>query len=73
MSVYDWSLFYENHDVYTFMGILINSKYYNENGEETDIRKDIVKRASAAKEIVEAERAERKGKREEKRKKKNKL
>ena len=73
MSVYDWSLFYENHDVYTFMGVLINSKYYNENGEETEIRKDIVKRASAAKEIVEAERAERKRKREEKRKKKNKL
>lgn len=72
MSVYDWSLFYEKHDVYTFMGVLINSKYYNENGEETDIRKDIVKRASAAKEIVEAERAERKRKREEKRKKKNK-
>ena len=73
MSVYDWSLFYEKHDVYTFMGVLINSKYYNENGEETDIRKDIVKRASAAKEIVEAERAERKRKREEKRKKKKKL
>lgn len=73
MSVYDWSLFYEKHDVYTFIGVLINSKYYNENGEETDIRKDIVKRASAAKEIVEAERAERKRKREEKRKKKKKL
>jgi cytochrome b involved in lipid metabolism len=72
MSVYDWSLFYEKHDVYTFMGVLINSKYYNEEGEETDIRKDIVKRASAAKEIVEAERAERKRKREEKRKKKKK-
>jgi cytochrome b involved in lipid metabolism len=72
MSVYDWSLFYEKHDVYTFIGVLINSKYYNEEGEETDIRKDIVKRASAAKEIVEAERAERKRKREEKRKKKKK-
>lgn len=68
MSVYDWSLFYEKHETYKFMGVLINSKYYNENGEETDVRKDIVGRASKAKAIVEKEREERKKARLEKRK-----
>lgn len=68
MSVYDWSLFYEKHDTYKFMGVLIDSKYYNENGEETDVRKDIVERASKAKAIVEKEREERKKARLEKRK-----
>lgn len=68
MSVYDWSLFYEKHDTYQFMGVLINSNYYKENGEETEVRKDIVERASKAKVIVEKEREERKKARLEKRK-----
>ena len=67
MSVYDWSLFYEKHETYEFMGVLVNSKYYNENGEETEVRKDIVERASKAKVIVEKEREERKKARLEKR------
>jgi len=68
MSVYDWSLFYEKHETYTFQGVLINSKYYNELGEETEIRKDIVDRAKKVKVVVEKEREERKKARMEKRK-----
>ena len=67
MSVYDWSLFYEKHETYEFMGVLVNSKYYDENGEETEVRKDIVDRASRAKVIVEKEKEERKKARLEKR------
>eukprot|EP00984_Skeletonema_dohrnii_P010170 scaffold3956_cov78-Skeletonema_dohrnii-CCMP3373.AAC.2 len=50
------------------MGVLINSKYYDENGEETDVRKDIVERASKAKIIADKEKEARKKARLEKRK-----
>ena len=68
MSVYDWSQFYEKHETYQFMGVLINSKYYDENGVETDVRKDIVERASKAKIIADKEKEARKKARLEKRK-----
>ncbi len=68
MSVYDWSKFYEDHETYQFMGVLVDSKYYDENGEETDVRKEIVERASRAKVIAEKKKEERKKARLEKRK-----
>jgi len=68
MSVYDWSKFYEDHETYQFMGVLVDSKYYDENGEETDVRKGIVERASRAKVIAEKKKEERKKARLEKRK-----
>jgi len=60
IGVYEWAIFYENHEVYKFMGVLGDSRYYDANGIETSVRRDIVSRASAAKEVADAEREKRK-------------
>ncbi len=59
IGVYEWAIFYENHEVYKFMGVLGDSRYYDVNGIETSVRRDIVARASAAKEVADAEREKR--------------
>jgi hypothetical protein len=60
IGVYEWAVFYEDHEKYKFMGVLANSRYYDANGIETSLRRDFVSRASAAKEIADAEREKRK-------------
>ena len=60
IGVYEWAIFYEDHEKYKFMGVLADSRYYDANGIETSLRRDFVSRASAAKEIADAEREKRK-------------
>lgn len=56
IGVYEWAIFYENHEKYKFVGVLADSRYYDSNGVETSLRRDFISRASAAKEIADAER-----------------
>lgn len=64
MPVWEWSTFYEDHETYKYLGVLAGSRYYDEQGNETQLRKDIVHRSSEAKRISEEERAEKKKKRD---------
>ncbi len=65
IGVYEWAIFYENHETYKFVGVLADSRYYDAHGVETSLRSDFISRASAAKEIVDAEREKRKKERME--------
>ena len=74
MPVWEWSEFYADHETYKFLGVLGGSRYYDEEGNELQLRKDIVHKSSEAKRIADAERdakrEARKKEREEKKKKK---
>ena len=69
VSVLEWSQFYENHETYKYLGVLVGSKYYNEEGEETEARKLILEKAGEAKAQADKEKEERKKARLEKKKK----
>jgi hypothetical protein len=63
LGVYEWSTFYENHEKYRYLGKLAGSRYYDEMGIETDLRRDIVERCSVAKKIADEEREKKKAER----------
>ena len=65
IGLYEWALFYDNHETYRFVGVLADSRYYDAQGVETSLRRDFISRASAAKEIVDAEREKKKKERME--------
>lgn len=56
MPVWEWSTFYEDHETYKYLGVLAGSRYFDKQGNETPVRKDIVRRASEAKKIADEER-----------------
>lgn len=56
MPVWEWSTFYEDHETYKYLGVLAGSRYFDEQGNETPVRQDIVRRASEAKRIADEER-----------------
>mmetsp|Transcript_30450 Transcript_30450/g.73446 ORF Transcript_30450/g.73446 Transcript_30450/m.73446 type:complete len:265 (+) Transcript_30450:187-981(+) len=56
MPVWEWSTFYEDHETYKYLGVLAGSRYFDKQGNETPVRKDIVRRASEAKRIADEER-----------------
>lgn len=74
LSVYEWGAFYEHHEIYQYLGVLAGSRFFDEIGEQTQLRKDIMSRASAAQLASEEKRAlkkkERNAAREAKKKKK---
>lgn len=63
LGVYEWSLFYADHKKYTYMGVLAGSKYYDEFGNETQLRRAIVEPCSVAKAIQDEEREKKKAER----------
>lgn len=69
----EWSEFYPQHDTYTYLGVLGGSRYYDEEGNETQVRKDIVHKVNEviriAQEEWDAKAEERSKEYEEKRKK----
>ena len=74
VPVYEWATFYEDHETYVYKGVLAGSRYFDEEGNETPLRKEIVKRASERKRIDdeerEAKRKKRQAEREARKKKK---
>jgi hypothetical protein len=60
LGVYEWSTFYENHEKYVFVGVLAGSRYYDEYGNETELRRKIVEECSVAKKIADEEREKKK-------------
>jgi len=53
----------ENHEKYRYLGKLAGSRYYDENGIETDLRRDIVEKCSVAKKIADEEKEKKKAER----------
>jgi predicted heme/steroid binding protein len=45
-SMYQWKKFYEDHEIYEFMGYLIGD-FYDSNGEPTQYLKDIIARVQS--------------------------
>jgi len=74
MPVWEWSEFYQNHETYKYLGVLGGSRYYDIEGNELQLRKDIISRSEAEKkkadEEREAKRKKRLADREERKKKK---
>lgn len=68
----EWNEFYPQHDTYTYLGVLGGSRYYDEEGNETQVRKDIVHKANEVlrtqQEEWEASAEKRRKEREEKKK-----
>eukprot|EP01082_Thalassiosira_pseudonana_P014713 g13198.t1 g13198 contig8:140454-141582(+) len=67
ISIYEWSEFYEKHETYKYLGVLVGSKYYDEEGRELPLRKTVVEKASEAKAVAEKEKEEKRRARKEKR------
>lgn len=63
LGVYEWSTFYANHERYTHIGVLAGSKYYDDNGNETQLRNAIVEPCAVAKAIQDEEREKKKAER----------
>ena len=63
LGVYEWSTFYEEHEMCIFVGVLAGSRYYDEDGNETELRRGIVEECSAAKKIADEERERKKAER----------
>jgi len=73
MPVWEWSEFYQNHETYKYLGVLGGSRYYDIEGNELQLRKDIISRSEAEKKKSDEEREAKRKKRladREKRKKK---
>ena len=51
MPVLHWAEFYEDHEVYEFLGLLAGTKYFDEDGSEGYTRKNIIRKAEEAKAI----------------------
>ncbi|KAL9189200.1 hypothetical protein ACHAXT_011690 [Thalassiosira profunda] len=60
MAVWEWSEFYQNHETYKYLGLLAGSRYYDEDGNELELRKDIITRSSEAKKVADEERERKK-------------
>ncbi|KAL3785523.1 hypothetical protein ACHAWO_001468 [Cyclotella atomus] len=69
LAVLEWSEFYEKHETYKYLGLLVGSKYYDEGGNETEVRKIIMGKAEEAKVVAERAKEEKKKARLEKKKK----
>ena len=69
MAILDWSEFYEKHETYQYLGVLAGSKYFDEEGNETEVRKIIMEKAGEAKVQAEKEKEAKKKARLEKKKK----
>ena len=67
MSMEQWRQFYEDHEVYRFLGVL-DGEYYDKNGKETPYLLKIREKVTIAKVEVEIEERKRKEKLEERRK-----
>ena len=63
LGVYDWSTLNEKHEKYVFVGVLAGSRYYDEYGNETELRRRIVEECSVAKKIADKEREKKKAER----------
>lgn len=68
LAVLEWSEFYEKHETYKYLGLLVGSKYYDEGGNEKEYRRIILKKAADAKAQAEKEKEEKKKARLEKKK-----
>ncbi|KAL3822112.1 hypothetical protein ACHAXA_011890 [Cyclostephanos tholiformis] len=60
LGVYEWAIFYEKHEKYQFLGVLVGSRYYDVDGNETELRKTIVEKCSEAKKIADEEKERKK-------------
>ena len=69
MAILDWSEFYEKHETYQYLGVLAGSKYFDEEGKETEVRKIILEKAGEAKVQADKEKEEKKKARLEKKRK----
>lgn len=69
MAILDWSQFYEKHETYQYLGVLAGSKYFDEEGKETEVRKIILEKAGEAKVQADKEKEEKKKARLEKKRK----
>ena len=56
LGVYEWSTFYEKHEKYIFVGVLVGSRYYDKYGNEMELRRRIVEECSVAKKSTDKER-----------------
>lgn len=63
LGVYEWSTFYEKHEKYIFVVVLVGSRYYDKYGNETELRRRIVEECSVAKKITDKEREKKKAER----------
>jgi hypothetical protein len=66
--VYEWSTFYKNHEKYQYLGMLAGSRYFDKDGNETELRRDIVEKCLVVKKIADKEREKKKAEKEKKRK-----
>ena len=72
LATCDWGKFYEEHETYVYLGVLGESRFYDEGGNELPLRKDILVRCKEAKRIADEERERKKQERLARRKNKNK-
>ena len=63
MPVWEWSEFYQNHETYKYLGVLGGSRYYDLEGNELQLRKDIISRSEAEKKKADEEREAKRKKR----------
>ncbi len=63
LGVYKWSTFYKNHKKYQYLGMLAGSRYFDKDGNETELRRDIVEKCLVAKKIANEEREKKKAER----------
>lgn len=63
MPVWEWSEFYQNHETYKYLGVLGGSRYYDIEGNELQLRKDIISRSEAEKKKSDEEREAKRKKR----------
>jgi hypothetical protein len=55
LGVYEWAIFYEKHEKYKYLGILIDSLFYDADGNKTEFRQDFVDRCLEAKKVADEE------------------
>mmetsp|Transcript_4686 Transcript_4686/g.8727 ORF Transcript_4686/g.8727 Transcript_4686/m.8727 type:complete len:290 (-) Transcript_4686:399-1268(-) len=63
IAAYEWSVFYEDHETYQYLGDFAGSKYFDAQGNELDYRKNIVSRSKEAKKIMDEEKERKKAER----------
>lgn len=69
LAVLEWSDFYAKHETYKYLGLLAGSKYYDDEGNEKEVRRIILEKAGEAKVQAEKEKEEKKKARLEKKQK----
>jgi hypothetical protein len=63
LGVYKWSTFYKNHEKYQYLGMLAGSRYFDKDGNKTELRPDIMEKCLVAKKIADEEREKKKAER----------